>query len=786
MKRRITLNTKLLGFALLLVMFTVIVAVVSFLRGQVLKTKNDVQLLYVELLKANTHAKLFLRSRQMSDVQAFNESSEQFSTTLQRYRDEWFSQELLLGVERFNGTFAQILGKMKERGLDENSGAEGAFRKRVHALQSIVEESRQERLNLILLEARRREKDYFLRSDTAYASNVRNAILLMLNQLTASKVSVQNQQQMQRLALGYLQEFEHTVRTMQELTLLEQSLEKEFRSIEPVIRRIETLKQREAADQEQSTLIITVISLVFSIFAAFFLARRIAAPIVDLQRASQRLATGDYSVAVEARSNDEIADLGVAFNLMTANVRERTEELNASYHNLRVLSGIGRDISSTLENKTILTMLYRNVVRLVEADMFAIGMFDERSDSIKDLFTIKRGNYLPLFETPMSAENSLAVWCLEHRSEVFINDNSSEYTRYVNGLYVPSEIFLPQEFPQSMMFLPLLLGDKAIGVITVQSFQRNAYTSYHLDIMRTLAAYTASALNNANAYQTVQDQNREILRQQSLLEEQASMIQIANTQLQEHNLQLEVLNQEKNEFLGIAAHDLKNPLASIQMAASIVQHYYDQLDRETIIERAATIVSSSKRMSEIITNLLDINAIESGGMSFTLRPFDLVALVSQMVEEYKERAAAKNIKLHFDVPEDYDAVPMIFADQNATTQVLDNLVSNAVKYSPKGCNVWIRIEQPHTTEEKGVLQVLVRDEGQGVSPEDMKRLFGKFARLSAQPTGGEHSTGLGLSIVKKMVEAMNGKVWCESESGKGATFIMELPTASASENHIVV
>ena len=105
-------------------------------------------------------------------------------------------------------------------------------------------------------------------------------------------------------------------------------------------------------------------------------------------------------------------------------------------------------------------------------------------------------------------------------------------------------------------------------------------------------------------------------------------------------------------------------------------------------------------------------------------------------------------------------------------QVLENLVSNAVKYSPPGKNIFVRLQ--HSAE---AVRCEVQDEGPGLSPEDQKKLFGKFARLSAKPTGGEHSTGLGLSIVKKMVEAMNGKVWCESELGKGATFIVEFPTA---------
>jgi signal transduction histidine kinase len=114
----------------------------------------------------------------------------------------------------------------------------------------------------------------------------------------------------------------------------------------------------------------------------------------------------------------------------------------------------------------------------------------------------------------------------------------------------------------------------------------------------------------------------------------------------------------------------------------------------------------------------------------------------------------------------------VLADATVLTQVIENLVSNAVKYSPTGKNIYARLRRsPEGT------RIEMQDEGPGLSAEDQKKLFGKFARLSAKPTGGEHSTGLGLSIVKKMVEAMNGKVWCESELGSGATFIVEFPSA---------
>jgi signal transduction histidine kinase len=108
--------------------------------------------------------------------------------------------------------------------------------------------------------------------------------------------------------------------------------------------------------------------------------------------------------------------------------------------------------------------------------------------------------------------------------------------------------------------------------------------------------------------------------------------------------------------------------------------------------------------------------------------------------------------------------------------VLDNIVSNAVKYSPHDKQVWVRLKEDKANKK---VRVEVQDEGPGFSEEDKKKLFGKFARLSAKPTGGEHSTGLGLSIVKRLAEAMGANIWCESTLGKGAMFVIEFPDASA-------
>jgi len=243
--------------------------------------------------------------------------------------------------------------------------------------------------------------------------------------------------------------------------------------------------------------------------------------------------------------------------------------------------------------------------------------------------------------------------------------------------------------------------------------------------------------------------------------------------LEDQNESLKRLNDEKNEFLGIAAHDLKNPLNSIRGIAQMVRKRKEiELTDDEVDDMAHQIETSSNFMFEIITNLLDVNKIENGKLVIQPSSVDLVLSLGAVTDRYQAPAAKKNITLHVELPHDDT---QIYADPTLTIQVLDNIVSNAVKYSPQGKNVWVTVSCDAVQHR---VRVAVKDEGPGFSEEDKKKLFGKFARLSAKPTGGEHSTGLGLSIVKRLAEAMDASIWCESELGKGATFIIEFPDAS--------
>lgn len=233
------------------------------------------------------------------------------------------------------------------------------------------------------------------------------------------------------------------------------------------------------------------------------------------------------------------------------------------------------------------------------------------------------------------------------------------------------------------------------------------------------------------------------------------------------NRRLAELNREKDEFLGIASHDMKNPLTAVQGLSELML-MQKEMPPHQVQRLAKVIFNSAIQLNELINNLLDINRIEMQGLKPNLTSIDIVECVRAVQNDYTDRATAKDIMLHFAADKERCSLQ---SDAFFMRQVIENLVSNAVKYSPKGKNVYIEV----TESESDRIRIAVRDEGPGLSAEDKKKLFGKFARLSARPTAEESSTGLGLSIVKKIVESLGGKVWCESELGAGATFLLEFP-----------
>jgi PAS domain S-box-containing protein len=239
-------------------------------------------------------------------------------------------------------------------------------------------------------------------------------------------------------------------------------------------------------------------------------------------------------------------------------------------------------------------------------------------------------------------------------------------------------------------------------------------------------------------------------------------------QLRRANENLIHLNEEKNSLLGIASHDLKSPLNSVLGLVSLLKADAANFTKDQK-KSLDLIFDSSKRMKEMIDKLLDLNRIEEGKTLAQRSRFDIVSQVRKNLLAFQEQLHKKNILLEF--ASSTEAVD-IESDPAIVQQILDNLVSNAIKFSPPKRKIFVTI-----TRTSDHVSLEVRDQGQGIKPEEMHKLFNKFQTLSARPTGGEQSTGLGLSIVKTLVEILHGEITCTSEVNAGTTFLVTLPLA---------
>lgn len=242
-------------------------------------------------------------------------------------------------------------------------------------------------------------------------------------------------------------------------------------------------------------------------------------------------------------------------------------------------------------------------------------------------------------------------------------------------------------------------------------------------------------------------------------------------ELAEANRHLIRLNEEKNEFLGIAAHDLKNPLTVVMAYSEMLSA--DESGNARALRFANAINREATRMRDLISSLLDLNAIESGRSSIELACFPLEPLARRSVENLQSVAGKKSIAIALESSSE----TQVLGDSNALLQILDNLISNAVKFSKAGSTVRVAVSTAG-----GRAELRVIDQGPGISAEDHAKLFKRFSKLSARPTAGESSNGLGLSIVKRLAEAMHGTIRCESELGQGAAFVLTLPLPASGVN----
>ena len=443
----------------------------------------------------------------------------------------------------------------------------------------------------------------------------------------------------------------------------------------------------------------------------------------------------------------------------------REAELKAEAENKRrsdteQLSQIGRAITSTLSVEKIIETVYENVNALMDASIFGVGIYNKERNRLEFPATKEKGKMLSPYVNNLD-EDRLAVYCFKNKAEIIIGDYTEEYNQYVKSYTSPIE----GEESLSILYLPLVQQGRVIGVITTQSFNKNAYSAYHVNLLRNLATYAAIALDNASAYR----------RLNATLSELQSM-------------QQQLVQQEKLASLGQLtagiAHEIKNPL-------NFVNNFSD-LNVE-LLEEARELAGDNANLKELLGDIeANLNKIHehgrradsivksmlqhSRGGSGKKEPTNINTVIKEYVHlTFHGMRAGKepiNTDIEFNLDEGIDAVPLIAED---FSRVIVNLCNNAFdamrdKVKASNSNDYKPKLSVRTNSENGKVCVEIEDNGPGI-PEKMKD---KIMQPFFTTKKGKEGTGLGLSITNDIIKAHGGSIHIESEKNKGTKFIITL------------
>lgn len=340
----------------------------------------------------------------------------------------------------------------------------------------------------------------------------------------------------------------------------------------------------------------------------------------------------------------------------------------------------------------------------------------------------KHGDFLPSGYRQRVGEGMVG-WVAAHDEAILCNDVSRD-PRYVVHAYHDTK---------SELALPIRVAGRVVGVLNVEDRELQAFDETDGVVLETLCDQLGSALKNARLYEEIQDTNLKLIE----------------------------MDRMKTEFLGIVSHDFRSPLSSIILAGKALLKHEGVQRVKRFKEYLQIIVDQANRLNQLAEDTLSITKIESGNLTYDFKIVNIDRLIQDAISMVR-------ISSRHTVSCEVDPnVRFIKADQSKLRQVLQNLISNAVKYSTRGGAITISARE-HPPEQ---ILLTVSDEGIGIPPEKMDSLFQKFSRVD---TGGESlikGAGLGLWICKAVVEAHGGTIWAESEPGKGTRFAFTLRKA---------
>src|SRR6516165_4872548 len=318
----------------------------------------------------------------------------------------------------------------------------------------------------------------------------------------------------------------------------------------------------------------------------------------------------------------------------------------------------------------------------------------------------------------------------------------------------------------SVLYISTLSGHEVVVVLEAA----RPLSETDRSLVEIFGSRLSIAFDNVILYQQLHEANTQL---EDRVAQRTRALMQANRRLSAQWLRLQRANGFKNEILGTVAHDLKNPLGVILGRTEMLTELITtSAAKESITAQIDHIRDATKRLTTMVDHLISDAMADAFDITIRREPVDIAALVGEVAEANQPLAVNKQQTISVSAPSNF----VTMCDTDRIREAIDNLFSNAIKYSPIGGKISVTVAR-----EDDNTVIRVADQGQGLSPEDLGRLFGRFQRLSAKPTAGESSTGLGLSIVKRIIDMHGGEVTAESSGpGKGSTFTIVLPATEMS------
>jgi signal transduction histidine kinase len=416
-------------------------------------------------------------------------------------------------------------------------------------------------------------------------------------------------------------------------------------------------------------------------------------------------------------------------------LHSRTDELAQSVGELRALGEVSQAVNSTLDLQTVLTTITANSVELSQTDAGAIYVFAEETQDFalratvgmdESLIAAIRGQRITLGTAGLGEAAT-------QRRPVQIPDLAAEPHNPV------TDVILNAGF-RALMVMPLLRPDRVVGALVVRRREPGAFAASTIDLLQTFAAQSVVAIQNAQLFGEIEEQGRA----------------------------LAVASQHKSQFLANMSHELRTPLNAILGYTELILDDIYGTAAPKMREVLERVQRNGKHLLGLINDVLDLSKIEAGQLTLQFADFSLKDMLQGVYVAVEPLATNKKLALKLDVPQ---GLPPGKGDERRLSQVVLNLVGNAIKFTDEG---EIRISG---SARNGSFTVAVKDTGPGIAADQQQKIFEEFQQADNSSTRAKGGTGLGLAISRRIVELHGGRIWVESEPGKGSTFAFTLPVS---------